>query len=124
MNLWLSSNELMYRCFACADRFFITLSAAPELNQKNTIFGTVVGDGLYNCLKIGEGELIRNTERPSYPFSIKSIEVLDNPFDDLQLRMTAEERREQEKARKEMKRKRKEAREENEMRQKRGKGVK
>lgn len=35
-----------------------------ELQNKNTLFGRVVGDTLYNVLKIGETELVKGTEKP------------------------------------------------------------
>lgn len=52
-------------------------------------------------LKISESELEPGTERPVYPIYIKSIEVDDNPFPDIVPRITAAEKRLQEKARKE-----------------------
>lgn len=36
-------------------QFFFTLAATPELQGKHTIFGKVVGDTVYNMLKL-EGE--------------------------------------------------------------------
>ncbi|KAJ1964520.1 Peptidyl-prolyl isomerase cwc27 [Dipsacomyces acuminosporus] len=69
-------------------QFFITLGPTPELQKKNTIFGTVVGDTLFNALKLGEGEVDKETERPVYLKSIKSTRVLDNPFSDIVPRTT------------------------------------
>ncbi len=38
-------------------QFFFTLGATPELQSKHTIFGKVVGDTIYNMLKLEEGEV-------------------------------------------------------------------
>ncbi|KAM0793403.1 hypothetical protein ACM66B_000855 [Microbotryomycetes sp. NB124-2] len=84
-------------------QFFFTLDRADELNNRNTLFGRVVGDTLFNVLKLNEIELEPGTERPVYPPKIKSFEVRDNPFDDIAPRITAQERKEQERAKKEMK---------------------
>ncbi|KAJ2179206.1 Peptidyl-prolyl isomerase cwc27, partial [Coemansia sp. RSA 551] len=69
-------------------QFFITLTATPELQKKNTLFGAVVGDSLFNALKLGEGEIDKETERPTHPKFIKQVRVLDNPFTDIVPRMT------------------------------------
>ncbi|KAJ1856878.1 Peptidyl-prolyl isomerase cwc27 [Coemansia sp. RSA 1822] len=69
-------------------QFFITLTATPELQKKNTLFGAVVGDSLFNALKLGEGEVDKETERPTHPKRIKQVRVLDNPFTDIVARMT------------------------------------
>lgn len=83
-------------------RFFITLDRADALTGKNTIFGTIRGDTYFNVMAIAEGELQPGTERPVYPFIIKTIEVDDNPMPDQTVpRITAAEKRQQEKARRE-----------------------
>ncbi|KAJ2452539.1 Peptidyl-prolyl isomerase cwc27 [Coemansia sp. RSA 2424] len=64
-------------------QFFITLAPTPELQKKNTIFGTVVGDGIFNALKLAEGDVDKTTERPMYPKAIIRTRVLDNPFTDI-----------------------------------------
>ncbi|KAK4057631.1 Peptidyl-prolyl isomerase cwc27 [Microbotryomycetes sp. JL221] len=84
-------------------QFFFTLDRADELNSRNTLFGRVVGDTLFNVLKLNEVELEPGTEKPVYPPKIRSFEVRDNPFEDIVPRITAQERREQERAKKEMK---------------------
>ncbi|KAH8922059.1 cyclophilin-like protein [Atractiella rhizophila] len=89
-------------------QFFITLDRADSLQGKNTIFGRVVGDTLYNVLKIAEADLHPDSERPLDPYTIRSVEVLENPF-------------KQAKARKEAK---KEKKEREEKKGKRGKGTK
>ncbi|KAK4198479.1 cyclophilin-like domain-containing protein [Triangularia verruculosa] len=65
-------------------QFFFTLGKAEELNGKNTVFGRVAGDTIYNLAKIGESEV--NDERPLYPIKITHIEILINPFDDVKKR--------------------------------------
>jgi cyclophilin family peptidyl-prolyl cis-trans isomerase len=62
-------------------KFFITLREAPELQNKNTAFGKVVGDGIYTVLKISEGEL--NDESPIYPVKVIKSEILIPFFHDL-----------------------------------------
>lgn len=64
-------------------KFFVTLKDTPELNNKNTIFGKVVGDSIFNVIKISEGELSDDGETPLYPVKIMSSEVLVPYFDDL-----------------------------------------
>lgn len=99
-------------------QFFLTLDRADALNGKYTAFGTVTGDTVYNLLKFNDLELDpRSDERPLYPPTIRSAEVIDNPFDDITPRVTAAERKEQIAARKEM-------RERAKMAAKRGKGTK
>lgn len=62
-------------------QFFFTLGPTPELQNKHTIFGKIVGDTIFNMLKLTEG-LIED-ERPVYPHKIIKTEVLNNPFDDI-----------------------------------------
>ncbi|KAL0571554.1 Peptidyl-prolyl isomerase cwc27 [Marasmius crinis-equi] len=88
-------------------QFIITLDRADELQGKHTLFGRVIGDTVYNVLKIGELELDKN-ERPVYPPKIRSVRILDNPFPDIVPRITAEEKRAQQRAREEVQREREE----------------
>ncbi|KIJ55509.1 hypothetical protein M422DRAFT_41463 [Sphaerobolus stellatus SS14] len=88
-------------------QFFITLDRADELNNKHTLFGRCVGDTIYNVLKIGQLEL--NGERPIYPPKIKTVKILENPFDDIIPRITAAEKRAQQLAREQSTREREEA---------------
>ncbi|CDZ96204.1 Peptidyl-prolyl cis-trans isomerase [Phaffia rhodozyma] len=69
------------------------------------------GNTIFNVLKIGQLETDKQTERPKYPPKIKSIVILDNPFDDIVIRITAEERRKQEARRREREKEEKERRE-------------
>eukprot|EP00761_Pharyngomonas_kirbyi_P001321 gb/GECH01001325.1/.p1 GENE.gb/GECH01001325.1/~~gb/GECH01001325.1/.p1 ORF type:complete len:225 (+),score=38.93 gb/GECH01001325.1/:1-675(+) len=63
-------------------QFFITLDRSEFLNGKHSIFGRVVGDTLYNVMRIGRLETDRN-DRPLYPPVIRGAEVLNNPFHDV-----------------------------------------
>ncbi|KND94073.1 Peptidyl-prolyl isomerase CWC27 [Tolypocladium ophioglossoides CBS 100239] len=67
-------------------QFFFTLDKTEELNGKNTMFGRVAGDTIYNLAKIGESEVDEASERPLYPVKIQRIEILVNPFEDMQKR--------------------------------------
>ncbi|KAI0799505.1 cyclophilin-like protein [Xylaria sp. FL0064] len=68
-------------------QFFFTLDKAEELNNKNTVFGRVVGDTIYNLARMGEAELAEGSERPLYPIRITGTEILVNPFDDMKKRL-------------------------------------
>lgn len=67
-------------------QFFFTLGKSEELTNKNTVFGRVAGDTIYNLAKMGEAEVAEGTERPLYPMKITHIEILINPFDDMKKR--------------------------------------
>ncbi|KAK3493314.1 cyclophilin-like domain-containing protein [Neurospora crassa] len=69
-----------------SSQFFFTLGKADELTGKNTMFGRVAGDTIYNLAKIGEAEVEEGGERPLYPIKITRIEILINPFNDMQKR--------------------------------------
>ncbi|KAK0497468.1 cyclophilin-like protein [Armillaria luteobubalina] len=88
-------------------QFIITLDRADELHGKHTLFGRLVGDTVYNVMKIGEMEL-DSDGRPLYPPKIKGIRIVDNPFEDIVPRITAEERRAQARAREQAQREREE----------------
>ncbi|EXJ93396.1 hypothetical protein A1O1_01788 [Capronia coronata CBS 617.96] len=61
-------------------QFFITLGdCRAELDGKCTMFGRVEGDGIYNVVKIAEGELVEGTERPLYPEKILKAEIIELP---------------------------------------------
>lgn len=62
-------------------QFFLTLGNTPELQGKNTLFGRVAGDTIYNLAKMGEAEV--EGDRPLYPVMLTSVEVLVNPFKDM-----------------------------------------
>ncbi|GAA5844983.1 hypothetical protein JCM11251_003171 [Rhodosporidiobolus azoricus] len=89
-------------------QFFFTLDATPNLQNQHTLFGRVSGDSLFNLLKLNDTEIEPGTEdKPVYPPTIKSIEIRVDPFEDdeepIKPRITAAERKEQEKAKRELK---------------------
>lgn len=63
-------------------QFIITLAPTPGLNGKNTLFGRVVGETIYNVLTIGSAE-VEEDDRPLYPATITSAEVVIPYFTDL-----------------------------------------
>ncbi|KAI9742396.1 MAG: Peptidyl-prolyl isomerase cwc27 [Claussenomyces sp. TS43310] len=65
-------------------QFFLTLGDTPELQGKNTLFGRVAGDTIYNVARMGEAEV--EGDRPLYPVKITSVEILINPFEDMDAR--------------------------------------
>ncbi|KAG0141275.1 hypothetical protein CROQUDRAFT_98947 [Cronartium quercuum f. sp. fusiforme G11] len=93
----------LFRVFSKLISFELTIDRTEELQDKHTIFGSVIGDTIYNVLKLSEVEVDKN-ERPVHPPVIKSVEVIDNPFPDIVPRITTEQRKEQAKAKKEAKR--------------------
>ncbi|GIY73161.1 spliceosome-associated protein CWC27 homolog [Caerostris darwini] len=72
-------------------QFFFTLGATPELQNKNTIFGKVTGNTLYNMLKLEDG-LVDMDDKPLYPHKIISTKVLSNPFPDIEPRVLVKEK--------------------------------
>lgn len=64
-------------------QFFLTLAATPELQGRNTMFGRVEGDTIYNLMKMADAEVVEGTERPLYPTQIIGAEVLVIPFEDV-----------------------------------------
>lgn len=66
-------------------QFFLTLGDTPELQGKNTVFGRVAGDTIYNVARMGEGEV--EGDRPLYPVKVTGVEVLVNPFKDMTVRV-------------------------------------
>ncbi|KUI61437.1 Peptidyl-prolyl isomerase CWC27 [Cytospora mali] len=67
-------------------QFFFTLDKTEELNGKNTMFGRVAGDTIYNLAKMGEAEVEEGGERPLYPTKVTDVEIMVNPFDDMKKR--------------------------------------
>ncbi|KAF2659021.1 cyclophilin-like protein [Lophiostoma macrostomum CBS 122681] len=74
-------------------QFFFTLGNTPELTGKNTMFGRIAGDTIYNLMKIAEAEIAAGSEeRPLYPTKIMSTEIIINPFEDMVKRARIAER--------------------------------
>ncbi|XP_077245334.1 cyclophilin-like peptidyl-prolyl cis-trans isomerase family protein [Tasmannia lanceolata] len=64
-------------------QFFISLDRCDWLDRKNTIFGKVTGDSIFNLLRLGEVETDKNDQPLNPAPRIISVEVLWNPFDDI-----------------------------------------
>ncbi|MEW5301137.1 MAG: hypothetical protein WDW36_004016 [Sanguina aurantia] len=73
-------------------QFFLTLGPADWLDKKNTIFGKVTGDSIYNLIRIGELQADEQ-DVPLFPPVITDAEVLWNPFDDIVPRVDREARK-------------------------------
>ncbi|KAG9451798.1 hypothetical protein H6P81_004702 [Aristolochia fimbriata] len=71
-------------------QFFMTLDRCDWLDKKNTIFGKVTGDSIFNLLRLGEVESDKNDRPVDPPPRILSVEVLWNPFDDIVPRKIAQ----------------------------------
>ncbi|CAO2175521.1 unnamed protein product [Urochloa humidicola] len=63
-------------------QFFITLDRCDWLDKKNTIFGKVTGDSIFNLLSLADVETDKD-DRPVYAQKILSVEVLWDPFEDI-----------------------------------------
>lgn len=68
---------------ASADGFFITLKPQPDFNNRYVVVGKVVGDLIYNVVKILEGETMEDGVTPKYAVRITGVEVLQPYFEDL-----------------------------------------
>ncbi|KAK4501043.1 hypothetical protein PRZ48_006849 [Zasmidium cellare] len=64
-----------------ASQFFFTLDATPELQGKNTMFGRIEGETIYNLMKMADAEVEEGSERPLYPTRVTGAEVVVNPFE-------------------------------------------
>jgi peptidyl-prolyl cis-trans isomerase SDCCAG10 len=74
-------------------QFFFTLGNTPELQGKNTLFGRIAGDTIYNLMKMAEAEIAEGSEeRPMYPTKITGAEIIVNPFEDMVKRVRVAER--------------------------------
>lgn len=52
------------------------------------MFGRVVGDTIYNLMKMAEGEIREGSEdQPMYPSKVTGAEIIINPFEDMVRRM-------------------------------------
>ncbi|KAG9229880.1 cyclophilin-like domain-containing protein [Amylocarpus encephaloides] len=63
-------------------QFFLTLGNTPEIQGKNTLFGRVEGETIYNVARMGEAD-VGEGDRPTYPTKVTSVEILVNPFKDM-----------------------------------------
>ena len=78
-------------------QFFVTLGdCLAELDGRMTMFGRVEGEGIYNVMKIAEGEVVEGTERPVHPVRVTRGEVLGwpkgEPWEGMRRRVRVERR--------------------------------
>lgn len=75
-------------------QFFLTLAPTPELQGRHTMFGRINNNTIYNLLALTEGiGDMGADDRPLYPPKLRTIRVIENPFEgEIQLRVTREER--------------------------------
>lgn len=75
-------------------QFFLTLAPTPELQGRHTMFGRINNNTIYNLLALTEGiGDMGPDDRPLYPPKLRTIRVIENPFEgEIQLRVTREER--------------------------------
>jgi peptidyl-prolyl cis-trans isomerase SDCCAG10 len=64
-------------------QFCITFAATPELYKKNTVFGRIEGETIYNLLKIEKCETDDNDRPTGDGVIIEKITVVKNPFTDI-----------------------------------------
>lgn len=69
-------------------QFFITLAPTSWNDSLHSIFGTVQGDTIYNVLEMAAGGEVDGFDVPGGP-RVVSVEIVDNPFDDLLPRASA-----------------------------------
>lgn len=69
---------------ASVDGFFITSKEAPELNEHFVMIGRVIGDSIYNVIKLSQNELKEDGETPMHPVVIEETRVIEKYFDDLE----------------------------------------
>lgn len=74
-------------------QWFITLGdVRAELDGRCTMFGRVEGEGIYNVVKIAEGEVVEGSERPVYPERVLGVEVTQWPKGEAWAAMRAREK--------------------------------
>ncbi|EYC08469.1 hypothetical protein Y032_0066g3786 [Ancylostoma ceylanicum] len=81
-------------------QFFFTVgNDVRDLDKKHTLFGKVVGNTVFNMLKMTECDVDDN-ERPRTIHKITGVEILTNPFDDIKPRERIKEKKEKKKEKK------------------------
>jgi peptidyl-prolyl cis-trans isomerase SDCCAG10 len=70
-----------------SSQFFFTLGAAPDLDLTCSIFGRVVGDTIFNLVRMGETLPIEDITK----IKILGIKIVINPFDDIIVREVSAE---------------------------------
>ncbi|EGR28537.1 peptidyl-prolyl cis-trans cyclophilin-type family protein, putative [Ichthyophthirius multifiliis] len=70
-------------------QFFITFDQCSWLDKKNTVFGKVTGNSIYNLMNLQELQTDKN-DRPINPPKIIKTKVVVNPFQDITVRKDEE----------------------------------
>jgi peptidyl-prolyl cis-trans isomerase SDCCAG10 len=70
-----------------SSQFFFTMGPTQELQSKHTLFGKVVGDTIFNMMKLQDVE-VDPDDRPVHPHKILRTKVLVNPFPDIEPRVS------------------------------------
>lgn len=68
---------------ASVDGFFITSKEAPELNDHFVMIGRVIGDSIYNVIKMAQNDMKEDGESPVHPVLIEETRVTEKYFDDI-----------------------------------------
>lgn len=81
-------------------QFFFTVgNEVRDLDKKHTLFGKIVGNTVFNMLKMTECDVDDN-EKPRTIHKITGVEVLTNPFDDIKPRERLKEKKEKKREKK------------------------
>lgn len=67
-------------------QFCITFDTTEELYKKNTVFGRIRGDSIYNLKKIERVKIDENERPIGEGVRIERVDVIENPFDDVFVR--------------------------------------
>ncbi|KAJ1350309.1 hypothetical protein KIN20_006072 [Parelaphostrongylus tenuis] len=74
-------------------QFFFTVgNDVRELDRKHTLFGKIVGNTVFNMLKMTECDVDDN-ERPKTIHKILNVDILTNPFKDIKPKMLSKRRK-------------------------------
>ena len=66
-------------------QFFFTYDKCPWLDRKNTIFGKIVGETIYNLLSMEKLDT-DSEDRPLIPPKVLKVRIITNPFEDIIVR--------------------------------------
>lgn len=67
-------------------KFFFSLGAAPELQNRHTIFGRAKGNSIYTLVELNECQ-VDEDYKPFSEQKIEEVKIIDNPFEDLKPRL-------------------------------------
>ena len=67
-------------------QFLITFVSTEELYKKNTLFGRICGDSIFNLMKIEKVKVDAKGKPTADGVQIEAIRVVENPFDDIFVR--------------------------------------